>query len=61
MKDAFTCLEKDPIPESWAEQIEAMLDEALSPQCLPAGLYSYEPHRSTIQGQFSASRATRPF
>lgn len=31
MKDAFDCLEKHPLPESWAEQIEAMLDEAVPP------------------------------
>lgn len=31
MKDAFACLEKHPLPESWAEQIEAMLDEAVPP------------------------------
>lgn len=31
MKDAFDCLEKHPLPESWVEQIEAMLDEAVPP------------------------------
>lgn len=31
MQDAFDCLEKHPLPESWAEQIQGMLEEAVPP------------------------------
>lgn len=31
MEDAYSCLKKYPLPSSWAEQVKAMLDDAVPP------------------------------